>query len=93
MRLLTLTSASQDGHPLSALATPHELTSDGAGGAALVLTSVGPEADGWYQCTAFNAAGSATTRARVAVDVPREEPRPPQPPKLDLPRGRVIEPE
>ncbi len=80
----------QDGHPLSSLSTPHELSPDGS---TLVLHSVRPEDDGWYQCTAFNAAGSATTRARMAVQVPREEPQPQQPPKLDLPRGRVIQPE
>ncbi len=83
----------QDGHPLTGLASPHEMTTDGRGGTILTIFSAGPDCDGWYQCTAFNAAGSAITRARVAVQAPPEPP-PAQVPRLDLPRpGRIIEPE
>uniref|UniRef100_A0A0K8UMS0 Regulatory protein zeste n=1 Tax=Bactrocera latifrons TaxID=174628 RepID=A0A0K8UMS0_BACLA len=48
---------------------------------------------GWYQCTAQNIAGSSANRARLYVEVPREQPTPEQR-RLNLPRPtKVIEPE
>jgi len=66
---------------------------DGRGGSSITFLS-SHDTDGWYQCTAFNCAGTATTRARVQVEKPPEpEPKPPAT-RLDIPRtGRVIEPE
>ncbi len=54
-----------------------------------------PASSGWYQCTAYNTAGSCATRARVVVDPP---PIPPmgvaQQPKIILPaHSRTILPE
>lgn len=50
---------------------------------------------GWYQCTAYNQAGSSATRARFLVEVPAKEPPPAVPAvKLNIPHtGRVILPE
>ncbi|XP_034137006.1 titin-like isoform X2 [Drosophila guanche] len=48
---------------------------------------------GWYQCTAQNIAGSTANRARLYVEVPREQPSQEQR-RLNLPRPtKVIEPE
>ena len=50
--------------------------------------------DGWYQCTAVNPVGSATTRARLQVVLPKEIPPAPIMPQLHIPfPGRVIVPE
>ena len=51
--------------------------------------------DGWYQCTAVNTVGSATTRARLQVVLPKETPPPPPiMPQLRIPYpGRTIVPE
>lgn len=48
---------------------------------------------GWYQCTAQNIAGSTANRARLYVEVPREQPQIEQR-RLNLPKPtRIIEPE
>ena len=50
--------------------------------------------DGWYQCTAVNPVGSATTRARLQVVMPKEIPSAPIMPQLRIPYpGRTIVPE
>ena len=50
--------------------------------------------DGWYQCTAVNPVGSATTRARLQVVLPKEIPLAPVMPQLRIPYpGRTIVPE
>ena len=50
--------------------------------------------DGWYQCTAVNTVGSAATRARLQVVLPKEAPTTNVMPKLQIPYpGRVIVPE
>ena len=50
--------------------------------------------DGWYQCTAYNVVGSAATRARLQVVMPKEIPTAPMMPQLILPYpGRTILPE
>ena len=69
---------------------------DGRGGSAVtVLRSAAGAHDGWYQCTAYNRAGAATTRGRLAVRRPELPPQPRAAPvQLHLPRERrVIEPE
>ena len=48
---------------------------------------------GWYQCAAQNAAGTAVTRARIAVNPTPTPPRQPAP-RLELPAPtKIIEPE
>jgi hypothetical protein len=80
----------KDGHALS---NEIEVTHDGRGGSTATFVATA-ETSGWYQCTAFNAAGSSISRARVAVDLPPEPAPAPPMPKLDIPRtGRIIEPE
>ena len=50
--------------------------------------------DGWYQCTAVNPVGSATTRARLQVVLPKEIPPAPIMQQLRIPYpGRTIVPE
>ena len=50
--------------------------------------------DGWYQCTAYNSVGSAATRARLQVVMPKEIPTVPMMPQLRIPYpGRMIMPE
>ena len=69
---------------------------DNEGGSTVTLTDCDrQESDGWYQCTAVNAVGSAATRARLHVTVPPLPPLQPQPDfHLHIPHtGRIIEPE
>ena len=72
------------------------ITHDGRGGSTVaVARSLQGVHDGWYQCTAYNQAGAATTRGRLAVRRPEPPPQPKAAPVLlNLPRERrVIEPE
>ena len=47
--------------------------------------------DGWYQCTAVNSVGSAATRARLQVVMPKEITPASSMPQLFLPHpGRII---
>ena len=68
------------------------LHNDGAGGGVLEMAS---GEGGWYQCTAFNTAGSCTTRARVTVNQQSPNPTPkPAGPNYILPTtSRTILPE
>ena len=57
-----------------------------------------PPQAGWYQCTAYNTAGSCATRARVVVDQPPQQQLSSQdggqPARLHFPQPtRIIEPE
>ena len=49
---------------------------------------------GWYQCTAYNSAGSAQTRARLNIEALVDlKPYEKNPVKLHIPHtGRIIEP-
>ena len=83
----------QDGYSLrqSDLLT---INADGQGGGWIELGPAGPATSGWYQCTAYNAAGSCATRARVIVDVQPEKPKEKTNLQLNLPYpSRIIEPE
>lgn len=63
------------------------------GATCLEIPSVKASDAGWYQCTAQNIAGSTANRARLYVEVPREQPSQEQR-RLNLPRPtKVIEPE
>ena len=67
---------------------------DGQGGGWIEIGPAGQNTGGWYQCTAYNAAGSSATRARVTVDMLPEEPKLKTIPQLNLPYpSRIIEPE
>ena len=58
------------------------------------IAGAGKAEGGWYQCTAYNSAGSCATRARVMVDVPPDLPVQKEPVKLNIPYPpRIIEPE
>ncbi|XP_026832432.1 titin isoform X1 [Drosophila erecta] len=63
------------------------------GATCLEIPRVTANDAGWYQCTAQNIAGSTANRARLYVEVPREQPNYEQR-RLNLPRPtKVIEPE
>ncbi|KMY97015.1 uncharacterized protein Dsimw501_GD13415, isoform H [Drosophila simulans] len=63
------------------------------GATCLEIPRVTANDAGWYQCTAQNIAGSTANRARLYVEVPREQPSYEQR-RLNLPRPtKVIEPE
>nr|XP_036671085.1 titin isoform X4 [Drosophila suzukii] len=63
------------------------------GATCLEIPRVSASDAGWYQCTAQNIAGSTANRARLYVEVPREQPSYEQR-RLNLPRPtKVIEPE
>uniref|UniRef100_A0A1I8N5F2 Ig-like domain-containing protein n=2 Tax=Musca domestica TaxID=7370 RepID=A0A1I8N5F2_MUSDO len=63
------------------------------GATCLEIPRVKASDAGWYQCTAQNAAGSTANRARLYVEVPREQP-PTEQRRLNLPRPtKIIEPE
>ncbi len=50
--------------------------------------------DGWYQCTAYNKVGAATTRGRLVVRKPEVLPQQPQPVRINIPKQkRVLPPE
>ena len=47
--------------------------------------------DGWYQCTAVNCVGSAATRARLQVALPKEISPASAMPQIFIPHpGRII---
>ena len=70
------------------------ITFDGQGGSMVAIAEAEKKDDGWYQCTAVNSVGSAATRARLQVVLPKETPSTPIMPKLQIPYpGRVIVPE
>lgn len=63
------------------------------GATCLEIPRVKASDAGWYQCTAQNIAGSTANRARLYVEVPREQP-PVEQRRLNLPRPtKIIEPE
>lgn len=63
------------------------------GATCLEIPRVKASDAGWYQCTAQNIAGSTANRARLYVEVPREQPSQEQR-RLNLPRPtKIIEPE
>ena len=66
---------------------------DGKGSSTLFITNATQRDAGWYQCTAYNDAGSTTIRGRLEVKAPRDSLPPPQPQiKLHIPHtGRRIE--
>ena len=67
---------------------------DQQGGAQIYIAEAQTKDAGWYQCTAYNLAGSAQTRGRVQVDPLVDlKPYENQPFKLLIPNtGRIIEP-
>ena len=83
----------QDGYSLRQ--SDHlSIKGDGQGGGWLELGHAGPATAGWYQCTAYNSAGSCATRARVIVDLQPEKPKEKANLPLNLPYpSRIIEPE
>ena len=70
------------------------ITYDGQGGSMVAIAEAEKRDDGWYQCTAYNLVGSAATRARLQVVMPKEIPTAPVMPPLHIPHpGRIIQPE
>ena len=70
------------------------ITYDGQGGSMVAIAEADKKDDGWYQCTATNPVGSAATRARLQVVMPKEIPSAPIMSQLRLPYpGRTIVPE
>ena len=71
---------------------------DGQGRSTIYIAEATQRDAGWYQCTAYNEAGSNTTRGRLEVKIPRDYVIPPAPPtqpqfKLNIPHtGRIIAP-
>ena len=66
---------------------------DGQGRSTIYISEATQKDAGWYQCTAYNEAGSTQTRGRLEVKVPKDYGPPPQPLfKLNIPHtGRIIE--
>ena len=59
-----------------------------------MIANAGKGEGGWYQCTAYNTAGSCATRARISVEVPPDLPKAREILKLNIPYPpRIIEPE
>ena len=52
---------------------------DGHGRSTVYIAEATQRDAGWYQCTAYNEAGSNTTRGRLEVKVPRDYVIPPAP--------------
>ena len=70
---------------------------DGQGRSTIYIAEATQKDAGWYQCTAYNEAGSNATRGRLEVKVPRDYVVPPPPAqpqfKLNIPyTGRIIAP-
>jgi hypothetical protein len=87
------TLKTQDG---TALACMHNVNIqyDGAGASRVYIAETQLKDAGWYQCTAYNEAGSTATRGRVQLDMPQQMPMIRPYFKLNLPQtGRLIEPQ
>ena len=83
----------KDGYALKSEANV-TITYDGQGGSMIAIAEAEKKDDGWYQCTAVNSVGSATTRARLQVIMPKEITPTPLIPQLQIPHpGRIILPE
>lgn len=81
----------KDGVQISS--TPDRFVGIDGGATCLEIPRVKASDAGWYQCTAQNIAGSTANRARLYVEVPRDQPSLEQR-RLNLPRPtKVIEPE
>ena len=68
------------------------IQNDGKAGSKVFIAEAQNCDAGWYQCTAYNIAGSACTRARLQVDPLVDLPLPEPQWKLKIPQGgRIIE--
>ena len=85
----------QDGHTLasSGVIDNVNIQYDGQGASKIYIAEAQSGNAGWYQCTAYNIAGSAQTRGRLQIE-PLVDLKPynSQPIKLQIPKGRIIEP-